>query len=144
MPRNHFEETIDHKLLEKGVVGTYEKLKIPWVLHENKRYTPDWFLPNGIVVEGKGQFRPGERKKHLQIKQQYPDLELRFVFCRAPGSRKPGSAATIAKNSKTTYGAWCQKNGFQYADDNVPDAWFDEPAFEASRAIIQDLLNGRK
>ena len=33
----------------------------------------------------------------------------------------------INKKSKTTYGMWCEKNGFKYADKEIPDEWFLEP-----------------
>ena len=81
-------------------------------------YTPDFILPNGIIIEGKGRFLTADRQKHLLVRDQQPDLDIRFVFSR--------SAAKISKASKTTYANWCEKNGFQYADRSIPKAWIEE------------------
>lgn len=82
------------------------------------KYKPDFPLPNGIIVETKGWFKPEDRRKHLIIKMQHPAIDIRFVFQR--------SRAFITKGSKTTYGMWCEKNGFKYADKVIPDAWLKE------------------
>lgn len=96
----------------------YEKLTIEYEVHETRRYTPDWQLPNGIVIESKGRFLPTDRKKHLKVKVQHPHLDIRFVFQR---SKNP-----ITKGSKTTYADWCDKHGFKWADKDVPDSWINE------------------
>lgn len=82
------------------------------------RYTPDFRLPNGIIIETKGRFTTADRQKHLLVKQQHPHLDIRFVFSR--------SSARLSKVSKTTYAMWCQKHGFQYADKLIPEAWVKE------------------
>jgi hypothetical protein len=69
-------------------------------------------LDNGIIVESKGRFVTQDRQKHLLVKQQYPDLDIRFVFSR--------SATRISKQSQTTYAAWCQHKGFLFADKAIP------------------------
>lgn len=53
--------------------------------------------------------------KHLHIKAEHPDLDIRFVFSN--------SKQRISKTSKTTYADWCLKHGFQYADKEVPKEW---------------------
>lgn len=60
-----------------------------------------------------------DRKKHLLIKAQYPQLDIRFVF------QNPNN--TIRKGSKTTYADWCKKHDYQYATKLIPEAWFHEP-----------------
>ncbi|API58493.1 hypothetical protein BSL82_03555 [Tardibacter chloracetimidivorans] len=45
-------------------------------------------------------------------------LDIRFVFSR--------SSSPIYKGSKTTLGAWCEKNGFLYADKTIPEEWIKE------------------
>lgn len=82
-------------------------------------YTPDFELKNGIIVETKGIFDIDDRKKHLLIKSQHPDLDLRFVFSR--------SKTPIRKGSPTTYGDWCDRFGFKYADKLIPVSWLNEP-----------------
>ena len=116
--RSGLEKTVQEDLKQRGVDYSYESLKIKWVLHENKTYTPDFILPNGIIVETKGRFVPDDRKKHLRIKEQHPDLDIRFVFSN--------SRAKIRKGSKTSYADWCDKHGFVYADKRIPDEWLTQ------------------
>ena len=85
----------------------------------NHTYTPDFQLPNGIIIETKGRFVASDRKKHLLVKKQHPELDIRFIFQNAKGR--------INKGSKTTYADWCVKNGFLYADKEIPYEWFKEP-----------------
>lgn len=82
------------------------------------RYRPDFTLPNGIIIEGKGIFEAQDREKHLLLKEQRPDLDIRFVFSR--------SEASIYPRSPTTLAMWCQKHGFKYADKLIPISWFKE------------------
>jgi len=93
----------------------YEQFKIKYEVHEIRTYTPDFELPNGIIIESKGRFVAADRKKHLLVQKQYPSLDIRFVFSN--------SRAKISKGSKTTYAMWCEKNGFQYADKLIPKEW---------------------
>jgi hypothetical protein len=106
-------------LSEREVSYEYETKKIAYQVPERSAtYTPDFHLPNGIIVEGKGMFDVEDRQKHLLIKEQHPELDIRFVFSR--------SAAPIRKGSPTTYAAWCGRHGFKFADKLVPQAWIDE------------------
>jgi len=113
--RSGFEEAIAKQLKRLGVVVDYEKTKIIYHVKETRTYTPDFDLPNGIRIETKGRFVTADRKKHLLIKAQRPDLDIRFVFYN--------SGARLSKTSKTTYAAWCEKNGFLYADKEIPLSW---------------------
>ena len=74
------EDVIAKDLKERGVDFGYETVKIKWQLIESKTYTPDFILPNGIIIESKGRFVPEDRKKHLKVREQNPDLDIRFVF----------------------------------------------------------------
>ena len=117
--RSGLEDDIAKQLDAMRVKYTYEELKISYTVPESKhKYTADFVLPNGIVVESKGRFVTADRKKHLLIKQQYPDLDLRFVFSNP--------RCKISKVSKTTYGDWCDKNGFLYATKRIPEEWINE------------------
>ena len=95
----------------------YEKLKISFVA-KPRTYTPDFQLSNGIIIETKGRFLPSDRTKHLLIKKQHPELDIRFVFSN--------SAQRLSKGSSQTYGGWCDKNGFLYADRLIPIKWMAE------------------
>ena len=109
------EDDIYVDLKKRGVSFEYETLKIKWTLLDNKTYTPDFILPNGIIIESKGRFVAADRKKHLRVKEQHPDLDIRFVFSN--------SRTKLNKGAKSTYGDWCDKYGFTYADKRIPDEW---------------------
>ena len=113
--RSGLEDVISKDLKDRGVDFGYETVKINWKLVENKTYTPDFILPNGIIIESKGRFVPADRKKHLKVREQNPKLDIRFVFSNSKGK--------IRKGSKTTYAMWCEKNNFLYADKRIPDEW---------------------
>ena len=81
---------------------TYESTTIPYTLQ--CKYKPDFILVNGIHLEVKGYFTPKDRRKMLAVKEQNPDLDIRFVFCN-PHQK-------ISKKSKTSYAQWAEKNGF--------------------------------
>lgn len=116
--RSGLEVKVATKLKESGVEFEYETLKIKYRVDEIRTYTPDFVFPDGLIVETKGYFDSNDRKKHLLIKAQFPELDIRFVF--------QNSATKIRKGSKTSYGDWCQKNGFIYADKEVPKEWLTE------------------
>jgi len=113
--RSGLEDRISQQLKSLSVPVKYEEFKIKYEVNEVRTYTPDFELPNGIIIESKGRFVVADRKKHLLIKKQHPDLDIRFVFSN--------SRAKINKGSKTTYGMWCDKHGFLYADKLIPEEW---------------------
>lgn len=87
------------------------------------RYTPDFVLMkkdgSPMFIEGKGLFETKDRQKHLFVREQYPDHDIRFVFSNAKNR--------ISKTSKTTYADWCEAKGFLYADKGIiPAEWFNE------------------
>lgn len=116
--RSGLEETIAKDLKEAGISFLYEDKKITYQVNQVRTYTPDFILPNGIIIETKGRFVVDDRMKHLMIREQYPHLDLRFVFSN--------SRNKIRKGSKTTYGDWCTKHGFLYADKRIPDEWLEQ------------------
>ena len=116
--RSGLEDDIAKDLKDRGVEFEYEKLKVQWQLLENKTYTPDSKLPNGIIIESKGRFVQADRKKHLIIQDQHPFLDIRFVFSN--------SRSKLYKGAKSTYGDWCNKHGFLYADKRIPDEWLKQ------------------
>lgn len=103
----------------QGIEVRYEDLKLPYVVPTRKAtYTPDFPLPNGIIVEGKGEFTSKDRQKHLLVREAHPHLDIRFVF-NNPNAR-------LYKGSPSTYATWCEEHGFQYAKKVIPAAWFKE------------------
>lgn len=108
------------QLTAANIPYEYESFKVPYITPATPhKYTPDFRLPNGIIVETKGRFVTADRQKHLLIQAQHPELDIRFVFSR--------SATKISKASKTSYADWCEKHGFKYADKLIPLAWLKEP-----------------
>lgn len=115
--RSGLEDQLNEQLTAQGIDGEYEQHKIKYVKPAtNHTYTPDFRLPNGIFIETKGRFVTEDRKKHLLIKEQYPHLDIRFIF--------QNSKAKLRKGSKTTYADWCIKYGFQFADKTIPTEWY--------------------
>jgi hypothetical protein len=118
--RSGLERSIGDALKRQGVPFDYEPFKIEYEVPTRvAKYNPDFVLSNGIIIEAKGRFETKDRQKHIRIKKQHPDLDIRFVF--------NNPKATISKTSKTTYAMWCDRNGFQYAKNLVPEEWINEP-----------------
>lgn len=114
--RSGLELDVSRDLTQRNVKFEYETLKLKYEVPARRSvYTPDFILHNGIIVESKGRFTAADRKKMLLVKEHNPDLDIRLLFSNANNK--------IAKNSKTTYADWCQKNGFKYADKVIPDSW---------------------
>ena len=117
--KSGLEETISQQIESQGIKVEYETEKVPYIIPaSNHTYSPDFKLPNGIRVETKGRFVAADRKKHLLVKEQNPNMDIRFVFSNSKNK--------ITKKSKTTYGDWCEKNGYKYADKIIPIEWFLE------------------
>ena len=117
--RSGLEDTTALQIKSKGAKLLYETSKIKYTIPESDHvYTPDFILPNGIIVETKGRFMIEDRKKHLLIRAQHPEKDIRFVFTR--------SATKLYKGAKTTYSDWCVKYNFKFADKKIPDSWFNE------------------
>lgn len=124
------EEKVSAQLAAAGVNAKYEETKLAFNQPAKPRtYTPDFILPNGIVIETKGYFVPEDRNKHVWVKAQHPGLDIRFVFSR--------SATPLYKGSKTTYASWCEKEGFKYADKLIPAEWLTEAKCSRRLAAIR-------
>lgn len=94
-----------------------------------RKYTPDFVLSNGIIVETKGRFTSADRNKHIEIHKQHPELDIRFVFSN--------SRAKIYKGAKSSYADWCKRHGFQYADKDIPEAWLkEEPKSSGLKGVV--------
>jgi ribosomal protein S26 len=120
------------KLRNWRIDHEYESFRIPWLTTHH--YLPDFVLHNGIIIEIKGKFVAADRRKHLEVRKQHPDLDIRFVFQRPMNK--------LYKKSKTTYGEWADKNGYKWAERWIPKEWTEEPDNEASLAAIKALKKG--
>lgn len=129
--RSGLEEQVAEQLVLSRIEFTFEEEKFFFIEPARvARYTPDFILPNGIVIETKGRFVTADRKKHLMLKSQHPDLDIRFVFNRAN--------TKISKKSSTTYAMWCLRHGFSYAQGYIPEDWLEEPYQEWRWQAIRD------
>ncbi|MDC0305449.1 hypothetical protein OAL22_00685 [bacterium] len=113
--RSKFEKRLALALERAGVSFGYETERIGYL--KQHHYTPDFVLENGVMLEAKGRFLASDRAKHLLVKKQHPEMDIRFVFMRASN--------TLTKRSKTTYGDWCDKHGFLWCENSIPRSWFD-------------------
>ena len=113
--RSMFEINIAKSLAERGVTFEYETKRLTYI-PKPRTYTPDFYLvETDIYVEAKGHLDRGDRTKMILIKAQYPELDIRFVFMNANNK--------IYKGSKTTYSMWADKQGFEWAEKNIPVEW---------------------
>lgn len=127
--RSGLEEKVAQQLNAAGIEYDYEGEWIPYeVPARTAKYLPD-FRPHksSIILEAKGRFGghlsdaqgAKERQKMILLREQHPELDIRFVFQRATNK--------IYKGSKTTYAKWAGDHGFLWADKGtVPAAWITE------------------
>ena len=121
--RSGLEKRVADFLREHKVEFSYECSKIHYKVPESEHvYTPDFRITTrsgkSILIETKGRFLLEDRKKHLLIRAQYPNLDIRLVF------QNPN--VKIDKRSKTTYRMWAEKNGFRWAGKCIPEEWLNE------------------
>ena len=113
--RSEFERGIAHWMIKKGIKYEYELQYIEYQ-PKIKRYTPDFYLPKqDIFIEAKGFWDLADRKKHLLVREQNPEFDIRLLFVNANNK--------LNKSSKTTYGAWCDKNKILWAEKRIPIEW---------------------
>ncbi len=118
--RSKFEEQIANYLTKRNIHFEYESCKLSYIVPETKRnYLPDWLIGTNknIVFESKGRLTSADRKKMLLVKENNPEIEIRFIFMN--------SDVKIRKGSKTSYGDWATKNGFEWCDfrKGIPKQW---------------------
>lgn len=114
--RSTLEKIVATKLKSKKVNYGYESIYLSYQLPIS-RYLPDFvFAKRGLIWEVKGRFVLDDRRKHIALKEQHPEWEVRFIFSNA--------LAKLYKGGKMTYGGWCEKHGFKYCHREIPSDWF--------------------
>lgn len=134
--RSALESETAKQLDEAGIDWSYETEKVAYEIPaRTASYTPDFVIPGtNIVLEGKGHFGMGAvfkgrfvamqansaqaRQKFALLKEQHPDLDIRFIFSNA--------RAPIYKGSPTSHGAWALTHGFKFCQKTIPDSWLKE------------------
>ena len=95
MYRSKFEAAVAAQLN----LTQYETDKIKYVVPASTHtYTPDFTLSDRVYLETKGRWLGVDRRKHLLLKAQHPELRIILLFMNAN--------VTLSKSSKTTYGEW--------------------------------------
>jgi len=115
--RSKFEKRVYENRGEREL--DYEPSSPVIIYTTTARYTPDFALGNGVLVESKGYFDPKSRAKMARVKRQYPELDIRMLFQRASNR--------ISKSPRSlTYGEWATKHGFPWHEgDMIPNDWYD-------------------
>lgn len=120
--KSKFEKTVAKTFQKQGIKFEYEAEVVPFVQPAKKRkYVPDWKITTSkgdvLFVETKGKFTLEDRQKLVWVKEQHPDKRIILLFMNASNK--------LRKNSKTTYGEWCDKNGFEFYDvrQGIPASW---------------------
>ena len=112
--RSNPEESFATALINDKIKFDYEADKISYTV--TKKYIPDFYLIEyNFYIEFKGYFRPSDRRKHILVRNQNPDIDIRFVFLNASNK--------LNKNSKTTYADWCDKYNFKWSEKTIPKQW---------------------
>jgi hypothetical protein len=104
---------------KRGFTTDYEPDTFQYTVEETRSYTPDFRIQTRsgktFYIEYKGVLDLETRKKMVRVRDQHPELDVRFVFQKA-GNK-------IRKGSPTSYSKWCDQNGFQWADNKIPREW---------------------
>jgi hypothetical protein len=105
--RSKLEERFETILQEFGVIYEYEVTKIPYTIPESYHvYTVDWTVLNGKLIETKGYLSDhAERRKYVLLKEQHPELDLRFVF---------DNPNKLCGGTKMSHAKWADKYGFKW------------------------------
>lgn len=130
--RSNLEHRLATQLYDMGVEFGYEQEKWDYTLPvhrglcdsclgervmSRRRYTPDFFLPNGIVIEAKGKCTSETRTQLTNIKRCNPDKDLRVVFM---------ADNWLTSAHKKRYTDWAISAGFKCAVGSIPKEWLQE------------------
>jgi len=120
--RSKLEERFEVILQDLDVQYEYEVTRIPYTVPESHHtYTVDWTLLNGKLIETKGYLSDhAERRKYVLLKEQHPELDLRFVF---------DNVNKLCGGTKMTHGKWAEKYNFKYCSIKDTDQikhWINE------------------
>lgn len=120
--RSNLEVKLSKILTDCNSNWSYEVTKIPYVIPESSHtYTVDFTVGKGLLIEGKGYLSDHqERYKYVLLKEQHPDLDLRFVF---------DNPNKLCGGTKYTHAKWADKYGFRWCsvkDVEQIKSWIEE------------------
>ena len=129
--RSGFEVTIAAELDDSGVSYEYESLVFEYTeplrknlaecgacgskdLVRTGRYTPDFVLANGTIIETKGRFDAKDRRKMLAVRQEYTDYKWCLLFM---------TDNKISRRSATRYSDWAMEHEYEYSIGQLKKEW---------------------
>lgn len=120
--RSKLELRFEEILKDNQAEYEYEVTVFPYKIPESDhKYTVDWTLRKGLLLETKGYLSDyQERHKYVLLKEQHPDMDLRFVF---------DNPNKLCGGTKMTHGKWAEKYGFPWCgikDIEVIKQWIEE------------------
>jgi len=121
MLKGTFEERVIVDLSNRGVSFEYEPDRITYSVE--RHYIPDLRLSDTLYVELKGYFRQDAQRKMKAVKEQHPELDIRFVFQNATSTIQ--GAKKRKDGSKMTCAEWADRNGFVWAEATIPEEWLN-------------------
>ena len=103
-----YTESLRKNLAECAACGSKDLLR-------TGRYTPDFVLASGIIIETKGRFDAKDRRKMLAVRDEYTDYRFVMLFMRDN---------RISRRSNTYYSDWCMTNQYEFAIGEPLKEWF--------------------
>ena len=105
--KSGLEELIYNYLKENLIDFKYESLFLYYFRNQRKfTYKPDFIIKNTFIIETKGAFNSSDRRKMKLVKEENPNLDIRFIFS--------DSTKKIGKKSNTDYAKWCKLFNFKF------------------------------
>lgn len=120
--KSKYEIQVAKTLRKFGISFKYEPEVVEFLQPEKRRkYTPDFKIEvkgeGPIYIETKGKLTAQDRFKMQWVKEQNPAKKFVLLFMNAD--------VKLRKGSKTTYGDWATKAGFEWYDfrRGLPTKW---------------------
>lgn len=109
---------------DRRIPWEYESDEIKWT-QTARVYTPDFKITRKdrteFFVEYKGFLWTEDKQKMKAVKEQHPDIDIRFVFADA---HKPVHGAKTRKDgTKMSHAEWAEKTGYLWAHATIPASW---------------------
>lgn len=117
-----YRSKLESRVAELLPVVRYEEIKLPYTVPASKhKYVTDFCIGENSYIEVKGRLTAADRKKYILVRDQHPEITLRFFFDKSDNK--------LYKGSPTTYAAWAEKESFEWTDTKrgLPKEWLVTP-----------------
>lgn len=101
-----FKSKLEQRFSSKFPSLPYETQRLSYT--KQHTYTPDFNVSDSAAIELKGLWISSDRSKLQAVRDQHPNFSLLLVFQNA--------SIKLNKKSKTTYGQWATKHGFEWCE----------------------------